>query len=1027
MALEAAARRGHQRNIAFAAFEFREVVVESALVLSDNGDVETTISLRPYDDGTRGASDVWDEFKIYSWSSQRGWIKHCYGLVGVRNSFHGDASGFFGSGMKCRSHIQKLKSNILSFSTNHVPEDTLYQVLTDLGAEYGPTFKGLENCYADSYHSHADLHIRDTTTLMPKNHQSPLFVHPAFLDGLLHLVWPILGHGQMTLDTLYMPTLIKHAIISSDIPSAAGQHVRAFGTGSPNLPSPEPTDFDLFAVPEDSTADPLIMLDGLVMTPIRDSGIGPGSDIRKLCYKLEWQPWEKQSNVSNGHVQPTNMSNGQAHEATNGYSQFNAQDGTNGSSYSLTIGMNGHHQGNGISHTHDDTKDMSTEQTAQNSQVVIVRFSRQREVDPIATEVAKNLGQTSSETLLVTESETQCTDSHVIILQSPDASLRDATATEFEAIRRILLTAANVLWVYSNNSQDAQMSVGLTRSVRSETMARIVSLGLHSEDPIIAASTVSTVMEAICPTNGVEPCKESEFKSTDSQLLVLRAVEDIPSNTFVHNENSEMSLSTQPFYQPGRRFKLKIAQPGSLDTIYFTDDDVAELGDDSVEIEVQATGINFKDVVVSMGQLNQPYIGVECSGIVTSVGKNVTDVFLGQRVMAMPEGAYSTYARCPSTSIAPIPESMSIEEAATIPIIFCTAYYGLFDLGRLSAGERVLIHAGAGGVGQAAIQLAQMAGADIFVTVGSHEKRSFLMERYNIPEDRILYSRDNSFGPAIRRATNNEGVDVVLNSLAGDLLRESWDCLAPFGRFIEIGKADITKNSRLEMLKFEHNVTFASVDLTKVAKFRPRLMMRLLNDVCRLLSEGTVKPIYPITKYSISEVEAGFRALQTGKNMGKSVVVPRADDQVKVCSASVPNILFHTRITNPVSQAVSLKTSVNLLRKDATYIIIGGTGGLGRSMARWMSTKGARNIVLVSRSGSMNDKLEALIHELAPHGTQVLVKACDVSSRTDVERLVNAELTHLPPVRGVVHGAMVLRVSSPDQAFPTPTCEKTNS
>uniref|UniRef100_A0A093XSQ6 Lovastatin nonaketide synthase n=1 Tax=Talaromyces marneffei PM1 TaxID=1077442 RepID=A0A093XSQ6_TALMA len=991
MALEAAARRAHQRNITFAAFEFREVVVESALVLNDDIDVETTISLRPYDEGTRGASDVWDEFKIHSWSSQRGWIKHCHGLVGVRNSFYGDASGVFGSGLKNRSHIQNQKSKILSCSTNHVPEGRLYQVLTDLGADYGPTFKGLENCYADSNHSHAHLYIRDTTSLMPKNFQSPLFVHPAFLDGLLHLVWPILGHGRMTLETLYMPTLIKHAIISSDISLTPGQHVRAFGTGSPNMPSPEPTHFDLFAIAQNSAADTLIMLDGLVMTPIRDAGIDPGGDMRKLCYKLEWWPWVKQGCASNGHAQPTALSNGKTHELKNGHFQSdvqNDQNGVNGSSHSLTQGVNGHHQTNGFSSNHDRTKDTSTKQAIQNERVVIVRFTRQHEIGPIATEVAKDLCQTPSETLLLTELETQCTDCHVIILQSPDTSLRDATATEFEAIRRVLLTATKVLWVYQNNSPDAQMTVGMTRSVRSETMAKIVTLGLHNEDPIIASHTISTAIEAIWPTDGVEPCKESEFKSTESQLLVLQAVEDIPSNAFVHNENSEMCLSVQPFHQSGRRFRLKIAQPGSLDTIYFADDDVAELGDDSVEIEVQATGINFKDVVVSMGQLNQPYIGVECSGIVTSVGKNVVDVLPGQRVMAMPEGAYSTYARCLCTSVATIPESMTIEEAATIPIVFCTAYYGLFDLGRLSAGERVLIHAGAGGVGQAAIQLAQMVGADIYVTVGSHDKRSFLIQRYNIPEDRILYSRDNSFGPAVRRATGNEGVDVVLNSLAGDLLRESWDCLAPFGRFIEIGKADITKNSRLEMLKFEHNVTFASVDLTKVAKFRPKLMKRLLNDVCRLLGENTIKPIYPITKYAISEVEAGLRALQTGKNMGKSVVVPNAHDQVK---------------------AVSLKTSVNLLQKNATYLITGGTGGLGRSMAKWMSTKGARNIVLVSRSGFVNDKLEALIRELASEGTQVLVKACDVSSRADVEGLLNGELTHLPPVRGVVHGAMVLR------------------
>lgn len=880
MAIEAAARRAHQRNVKFTAFEFREVIVESALILSDDTNVETTISLRPYDEGTRGSSDVWDEFKIHSWSSQRGWVKHCQGLVGVRKSFHGDTSGIFGSSLNSRSHIQKLISKVLSSSTNHISTDNLYQVLTDFGADYGPSFRGLENCYADTHHSYADIYIRDTMSMMPKNFQSPLFIHPAFLDSFLQVIWPIIGRGGMSLETLWMPTMIKHALISSEIPSAAGQHVRAYGTGSPGLPSPEPTYYNLFAVSDDNTADPIIMVDGLLMTPIRDAGMGSGKDIRKLCYKLEWQPWEKQTHPSNGH-----SPNGESHEITNGHSQLdvNEQNGTNGVDHNSTNHTNGYHEVNESSSIHNTSQDVSTEQTISN-RVAIVRFSRQGDIDPITTEVAKNLGQIPSETLSLTDSEREYADSHVIIIQSPGASLRDASAAEFDAIRKILLTAANTLWVYQNDSPDAQMTVGMTRSVRSETVAKIVTLGIHSEDPIIAASTVSTVVDAIWPTGGAEPCKESEFKSTDSGLLVQRTVEDTSSNAFVYNENSEMSLSTQPFHQPGRRLKLKIAQPGSLDTIYFTDDDVGQLADDAVEIEVQATGINFKDIVVAMGQLNQPYIGVECSGIVKAVGKNVTDVFPGQRVMAMPEGAYSTYARCSSTSVALIPDSMSIEEAATIPVVFCTAYYGLFDLGRLSTGESVLIHAGAGGVGQAAIQLAQMVGAEVYVTVGSDDKKKFLMQRYNIPEDHIFYSRDSSFGPAIRRATDNAGVDVVLNSLAGDLLRESWDCLAPFGRFIEIGKADITKNSRLEMMNFEQNVTFASVDLTKVGRFRPKLNKRLMNDVCRLLSWGTIKPIYPITTYSISEVEAGFRALQTGKNMGKSVVVPHADDHVRVCS-----------------------------------------------------------------------------------------------------------------------------------------------
>jgi NADPH:quinone reductase-like Zn-dependent oxidoreductase len=306
------------------------------------------------------------------------------------------------------------------------------------------------------------------------------------------------------------------------------------------------------------------------------------------------------------------------------------------------------------------------------------------------------------------------------------------------------------------------------------------------------------------------------------------------------------------------------------------------LADDDIEIEVKATGLNFKDIVVAMGQLAQPYIGIECSGIVSSVGKNVQHLEVGQRVMALPLGAYSTYARCKATSAVPIPENMSFKVGATVPVVFCTAYYALFDLGHLQEGERILIHAGAGGVGQAAIMLAQMIGAEIFVTVGSVEKKQFLMTQYGIPEDHILYSRDTSFGRGIRRATNNEGVDVVLNSLAGDLLRETWECLAPFGRFVEIGKADITKNTRLDMLPFEYNVSFASVDLTKVAAHRPKLMKRLLDYVTELMAKESVRPILPLTTYPISELETAFRTLQTGKAMGKIVVVPHPDDYVNV-------------------------------------------------------------------------------------------------------------------------------------------------
>jgi NADPH:quinone reductase-like Zn-dependent oxidoreductase len=163
-------------------------------------------------------------------------------------------------------------------------------------------------------------------------------------------------------------------------------------------------------------------------------------------------------------------------------------------------------------------------------------------------------------------------------------------------------------------------------------------------------------------------------------------------------------------------------------------------------------------------------------------------------------------------------------------------------------------------------------------------KKNLLITEYGIPESHIFYSRDTSFAPAIRRATSDEGVDVVLNSLAGDQLRETWDCLAHFGRFIEIGKRDIAANTRLEMARFEHNALFASVDLTVVARERPRVMKRVLGEVFELRSRSLIRPITPIATFPISEVESAFRALQGGKVMGKVVVVPLPHAQVKVGS-----------------------------------------------------------------------------------------------------------------------------------------------
>lgn len=340
--------------------------------------------------------------------------------------------------------------------------------------------------------------------------------------------------------------------------------------------------------------------------------------------------------------------------------------------------------------------------------------------------------------------------------------------------------------------------------------------------------------------------------------------------------------------QPERALTLTMSSPGLLDTLHFIDDTVdGSLRPEEVEVSVRAVGVNFKNVMVALGQLPDKSLGQECAGIVTRVGVDVDldQVTVGERVCCITHGAFKTYTRSHESAVHRIPDDMTFSTAAALPVAFCTAYYSLHHLGRLRQGESVLIHAAAGGVGQAAIQLASMIGAIIYVTVGSNEKKRLLMDLYNIPSQHVFSSRNLSFVQGIRRVTNGRGVDVVLNSLAGESLRQSLECVAPLGRFVEIGKKDMYLRGNLPMSPFLQNITFASVDLGIIAEQARPLMASLMRAVMAMVTArpALVHSPKPLHIFRVSEVESAFRFLQSGKNGGKTVIEIHDDDMVPVC------------------------------------------------------------------------------------------------------------------------------------------------
>lgn len=995
MAVEAAAQRAKLRGIEFERFSLREIQVKKPLLMEDESAYEVVLSMSPFPEGTRSYSDDWDEFRIWSWEQGKGWMEHCRGLIAankggkanlVSSAHRGIASRRFQAGDKmCQEGV-----DVSAF----------YDELTDKGAIYGPAFRKLESIRVSDGYSMAKFDVADTTATMPMEYQTPYYVHPSLLDQVFQLSFPILGAGRCGMSTLYMPSAIQELHITTDTPSLAGTEIHAVAQGSPDFETPKAVDFvvDALLRPDDEQA--IISLVGLQMTPVKSES-SVSDEPRKLCFKMQWDEIDQAEDEPSLSTSPASSVSGGGFDSTGRSSLVASMDESSLVAVSQHLKASFREPLAGINPAEALGNEMGEaahiEQAFEplwtNKSIKI--FSSQPECNfttRLSKVLSRQTGKDSSPCSLDNFSDLE--NAHIIICELDKPMLSNLSREDFERLQRLLVSSAGVLWIttgaYLNaTNPTGNMAVGLTRTIRSETAANIATLDLDPESQLPVGAQAELALQAFDKVFHSDVA-DMEYSEKEGHLVVPRIVEDTEMNDFVHRELHSSSPYLQDFSHEERRLKMAIGTTGALDTLLFRDEETYSLGEHEIEIRVEATGMNFKDVVIGMGQLPSPYIGIECAGTVSRIGSAVSRLAVGDRVCAMTEGAYSTFARCPDTSAARIPADMSFEVASSIPVVYCTVYYGLVDLGRLCEGERILIHAAAGGVGQAAIQLARMLGAEIYATVGSPEKKQFLTDTYGIPADHIFSSRDTSFGPAVREATGGAGVDVVLNSLAGDFLRETWACVAHFGRFVEIGKRDITANTRLEMARFDHNATFSSVDLTVLAKERPRQMGEIFARVMDLFGGGAVRPIAPITVFGISEVEKAFRLLQSGKTTGKLVVVPRPGDQVR---------------------ATHLKNSSDIFRGDATYIIVGGTGGLGRSMTRWMVGKGARNIVLLSRTGLVQDQVASLVQEMEQLSANIIVKACDVSSKDSVAEVMGFCTEQLPPVAGVIHAGMVLRVS----------------
>ncbi len=485
---------------------------------------------------------------------------------------------------------------------------------------------------------------------------------------------------------------------------------------------------------------------------------------------------------------------------------------------------------------------------------------------------------------------------------------------------------------------------------------------------------------------------DKEFEQPDGENEVLLTASGERYALRLRVEERPDALLPAPIDAP--TVSLGFEFPGQLRNLRWQAQPRRDLDPEQIEVEVQATGLNFRDVMYALGLLADeaiengfagPTLGFEFAGTVSRNGREGSAFSVGDQVVGFGPSSFGNRVVTQASAIAHIPPGISFEAAATIPSTFFTVYYALHHLARLQPGEKVLIHGAAGGVGIAAVQVAKWLGAEIYATAGSDEKRDFLRL---LGVDHIFDSRSLAFADQIMAQTAGQGLDVVLNSLAGEAINRNFQVLKPFGRFLELGKRDFYENTRIGLRPFRNNISYFGIDADQLMLVHPELTRRLFAEIMELFADGVFHPL-PYQSFEADDIVDAFRYMQQARQIGKIVITYRHG----INRVHAPEA--------PTRQRLQLAA-------DASYLVTGGLQGFGLRTAEWLASKGARQLILISRSGPESDEARQAIERLEKQGVRVYAAACDVTDRAALAALLAETAGTLPPLKGIVHAATVI-------------------
>jgi NADPH:quinone reductase-like Zn-dependent oxidoreductase/NAD(P)-dependent dehydrogenase (short-subunit alcohol dehydrogenase family) len=555
-------------------------------------------------------------------------------------------------------------------------------------------------------------------------------------------------------------------------------------------------------------------------------------------------------------------------------------------------------------------------------------------------------------------------------------------------LKSVFSAAKTFIWVTSQCSTEDQSPVaglvpGLARTLATENEDCLVaSLILDAMTPgTTAATNILKVVNALSQT--LKP-PEDEYIEHQGQLWIPRVIKDDAISAEVYATDRRVTQLWNRLKYP----RLTIGTVGRLHTLHFEQAVLSPtmLKDDEVLVEIKAVGLTRRDLAIAQGQIQEEAFGGQFAGVVSHTS-SLSDhgLNVGDRVCGMGRDAMSHTTRCKTFQLHKLPPNTDFRDGATYVVTLCIAYYNLIHCARLRRGESILIHHATGELGQAIIQLAQIYDCNIYATTDLAEQAIYLTNRYKIPPSHIFSTYTDDFSSGIHCFTQGRGVDVVVSSLVDEAVRASWDCLATFGRFMNTG--DRTFSTALSMGKGR---IFFNVDIQEVT--RTAELWAVFDEAIQMMASKKLCPPNQVCVFKQSETPAAFRLLQNRSHTGRIVVEMVADDVVKMVLAPNKKPLFSS---------------------DHSYLLAGGFGGIGQGIARWMVQNGTKNLILPSRClvDGTGSKREKLIQELRAQGAAVRAPMCDITDSTALKASLQ-DLNDMPPIKGCIQAAMVLRDSS---------------